>query len=184
MWAAKNKIDLIIEVWEKLDCESVGAAELEAIETAVETQYGRSAVDSPMIVARLLADEGAVLRHSEIMDLFVRRVSGDPYEAAFRNLIRFDDLARTLSSIRRLNNLREQYRRNGDQKGLRLIRDAVVEARNELSASDQPQNDEIAGWLKIWLETPDLFETWISLRMSSPDFVSRFGEMAKKDGEE
>jgi len=33
MWLSRNKNDLIIEVWEKLDCENVGAAEIEAIET-------------------------------------------------------------------------------------------------------------------------------------------------------
>lgn len=35
MWNSRTKIDLIIEVWEKLDCESVGAREIEAIETVV-----------------------------------------------------------------------------------------------------------------------------------------------------
>ena len=32
MWKSRNKTELIIEVWEKLDCEDVGAAEIEAIE--------------------------------------------------------------------------------------------------------------------------------------------------------
>ncbi|HKX84510.1 MAG TPA: hypothetical protein VJL58_09850 [Pyrinomonadaceae bacterium] len=64
MWNSRNKTDLIFEVWEKLDCESVGAAEIEAIETVVREEYGDSAVDSPMILARMLADEGAILRHS------------------------------------------------------------------------------------------------------------------------
>ena len=35
MWQAKNKRDLMIEVWEKLDCESVGSTEVEAIEEVV-----------------------------------------------------------------------------------------------------------------------------------------------------
>ena len=59
MWQSRTKNDLIIEVWEKLDCENVGAAEIEAIEVVVKEQYGEAAVDSPMIIARLLADEGA-----------------------------------------------------------------------------------------------------------------------------
>ena len=40
MWQSKTKNDLIIEVWEKLDCESVGAIEIEAIETVVREKYG------------------------------------------------------------------------------------------------------------------------------------------------
>ena len=31
MYDARNKTDLIIEVWERLDCESVGRKEIEAI---------------------------------------------------------------------------------------------------------------------------------------------------------
>ena len=65
MWLSRTKNDLLIEVWEKLDCESIGASEIEAIETVVRDQYGEAAVESPMVIARLLADEGAELRHSE-----------------------------------------------------------------------------------------------------------------------
>ena len=35
MWEAKNKRDLMIEVWEKLDCESVGADEIRSVEEVV-----------------------------------------------------------------------------------------------------------------------------------------------------
>ena len=70
----------MIEVWERLDCESVGAEEIIAIEKSVLDRFGKSAVDSPMVIARLLADEGAVLRHSEIMELYVERNSDRPYE--------------------------------------------------------------------------------------------------------
>ena len=37
MFESRNKLDLIIEVWEKLDCESVGAKEMIAIRNAVTT---------------------------------------------------------------------------------------------------------------------------------------------------
>ena len=60
MLQSRTKTDLIIEVWEKLDCESVGAAEISAIETVVLERFGDGAVESPMIIARILADEGAV----------------------------------------------------------------------------------------------------------------------------
>ena len=59
MFEARNKTDLVIEVWEKLDCESVGAKEILAIEEVVLDRFGRSAVESPMVIARILADEGA-----------------------------------------------------------------------------------------------------------------------------
>src|SRR3954454_19540783 len=86
MWLSRTKNDLIIEVWEKLDCESIGASEIEAIETVVKDQYGESAVESPMVIARLLADEGAELRHSELMALYVKRATDRPYDVAFIDL--------------------------------------------------------------------------------------------------
>src|SRR5258708_30522178 len=105
MWQARTKNDFIIGVWEKLDCENVGAAEIEAVETVVADHYGRSAVDSPMVIARLLADEGAELRHSEIMKLYVERASDQPYDAALRNVLKIDDLKSATTSIKNLENL-------------------------------------------------------------------------------
>src|SRR5688572_1265018 len=119
MFNARNKDDLMIEVWEKLDCESVGADEIIAIENAVLERFGRAAVGSPMVIARLLADEGAVLRHSEIMDLYIERNSDRPYEAAFRNALNIGDLAEAAASLRRLENLRRKYAADKDKEGLR-----------------------------------------------------------------
>ncbi|MGD9630934.1 MAG: hypothetical protein AB7V18_16975 [Pyrinomonadaceae bacterium] len=175
MWEAKNSRDLMIEVWEKLDCESVGAAEIEAVEAAVHGVYGSSAVESPMRIARLLADEGAELRHSEIMELFVRRFESRPYTAEFRNILRLTSLRSTLTSIRRLENLRRKFAAEGDKEGLRLIRERVIAAKNGLTAT--PLEREIAEWLAVWLQTPEAFEAWVTLRQRTADFQERFSEI-------
>ena len=187
MWNARNKTDLAIEVWEKLDCESVGAVEIEAIETAVGDVFGKSAVDSPMIIARLLADEGAELRHSEIMQLYVRRASErQTFEAALRNVLDTADLKKTLTSIRRLETFRKKYEAKRDQDSLRFMRSLVVdEKEKQLAAAGRQRSDpnermmsrEIAEWLTLWLQSPELFENWLTLRRRSPDFVSKFGEL-------
>ena len=177
MWNAKNKIDLIIEVWEKLDCENVGSPEIEAITEVVRGVYGDSAVDSPMKIARLLADEGAELRHSEIMNLFIEYASDRPYTAEFRNIYRFDTMPRAISSLRALENLRRKFTANGDKEGLRLIRERTIEAKKELvSKSASPEGREIAGWITIWLQTPEVFESWLALRKRSSSFKEAFGE--------
>jgi hypothetical protein len=184
MWNARTKTDLMIEVWEKLDCENVGAAEIEAIEEVVRDQYGEQAVDSPMRIARLLSDEGAALRHSEIMELYLARASDRPYEAAFRNVLDTRDLRGTLSSIKNLEALRRKYVTEGDREGLRLVRETALSAKEqavETSERDQVDpvtkhvNAEIAQWLTIWLQTPDVFENWVDLRQRSPEFTERFG---------
>ncbi len=186
MWQSRNKNDLIIEVWERLDCENVGAAELEAIETVVADVFGASAVDSPMIIARLLADEGAELRHSEVMELFVERSSDRPYDAAFLNILDTADFGTTLRSIRQMENLRRRFVADDDREGQRLLREKVIdEKKRKLSVAqkmNRPPSErlidtEIAEWLALWLLSPEVFENWITLRRRSEDFISKFGEI-------
>lgn len=185
MFESRNKTDLMIEVWEKLDCESIGADEIRAIEQAVLDRFGKAAVDSPMVIARLLADEGAVLRHSEIMKLYVERASDRPYEPAFRNILDIDDLPGAASSLRRLENLRRKYKVDNDKEGLRLVIEKGRQGRTEALrlASDpklQPEKrtkyTEIAEWLTLWMQSPEMFETWIDIRLSSADFRNKFPE--------
>jgi hypothetical protein len=185
MWNASTKTDLIIEVWEKLNCESVGGAEIEAIETVVRSVFGDAAVDSPMTIARLLADEGAELRHSEIMDLYVERASDRPYDAALRNILRLEDVDSTLKTIHVLENLRKKYTSANNKEGLRLLRETAIRGKNlafetagreNVDAPTRYLYQEIASWLTVWLQTPDMFETWVSLRQRSGEFIDKFGK--------
>jgi len=187
MWNARTKIDLVIEVWEKLDCESVGAREIEAIEEAVRGEFGESAIDLPMKLARILADEGAELRHAEILELDVRSRLESPYDAMLRNILKFSDFRETLASIRRLENLRRKFARENDREGLRLVRETALKgksraqmiSKNEKVAPEKrAEKAEIAEWFTIWLQSPEIFENWIVLRQSSKDFLERFGKGA------
>lgn len=184
-WDARTKDELIIEVWEKLDCENVGRSEIEAIETAVAAHFGQAAVESPMLVARLLADEGAELRHSEIMELYVERASDRPYDAALRNVLRLGDLRSALSTIRDLENLRKKYRSDGEKNGLRELRETALRGKrevNEIAASPKSNGLErqialeIAQWISLWLQTPGLFESWVAIRQTTTEFQNLFGE--------
>lgn len=190
MWGSRTKQDLVIEVWEKLDCENVGAAEIEAVEIAVEAQFGKAAVDSPMLIARLLADEGAELRHSEIMDLYLRRAGDRPYDAALRNILRIDALSAAQRSINGLENLRRKYMAEDDKDGLRHTRETAIAAKQQLRSriDDIRTNDvdrqiaaEINEWLSHWLQTPQLFADWVEMRQRSREFVERFGKIDSKE---
>jgi hypothetical protein len=194
-WKARTKRDLMIEVWEYLDCESVGAQELEAVTEAVRERFGEGAVESPVIVARLLADEGAELRHAEVLELDARWRTQDPYEAMFRNILRFSTFDEAGASIRRLENLRRQFQKKNDREGLRLVRDAALKgkrraqmiARNaKVAERKRAEKSEMADWFTVWLNQPEIFEDWLFLRRSSEDFRARFGEETEEthEGEE
>jgi len=185
MWKSRTKTDLIIEVWEALDCESIGAEEIEAIREAVRGRFGEGAVESPMTIARMLADEGAELRHSEIMELYVKRQSDSPYDAMFRNILNLSDFKQTLSSIRNLENLRKKFSNENDRQGLRLVRETALKAKSralalaeseKLEQQTRDENAEITEWFTIWMQTPEIFESWVQLRQNSADFKKRFSK--------
>ena len=184
MWKARTKDDLIIEVWEKLDCENIGAAEIEAIETVVGDQFGKGAVDNPMRIARLLADEGADLRHSEIMELYIARASNRPYEAAFRDVVNIGGFKSAHRSLKNLEALRKKYLRDNDKEGLRLVRQAALNGklaavetaeRERVEPATRQINAEVAQWFTVWMQTPEVFDDWVELRQRSRDFIERFG---------
>jgi hypothetical protein len=173
----------MIEVWEALDCESVGAKEIVAVENAVSERFGASAVESPMKIARLLADEGAELRHAEILELDVKRRLESPYDAMFRNILKFSDFRQTAASIRNLENLRQKFVREKDKEGLRLVRETALKGKNRaMMIAKNPKVDEkkreekaeIAEWFTIWLQSPEIFENWIEPRRNSKNFREKF----------
>lgn len=182
METATNKTDLIIEVWERLDCESIGRIEIEAIEAAVRERFGPQAVDPVMAIARLLADEGAQLRHAELMDLHIERDEDRHYDAAFRDLFDLTGLESARSSLRRMENLRKKFTERRDRDGLRLLRQLAIEERDELLGSETSRlrplpfnvRKEIAEWLTIWLGSPEVFEHWIEMRQASADYAAKF----------
>lgn len=186
MWNARTKAELIIEVWEKLDCESVGRSELEAIETAVEAHFGKPAVDSPMVIARLLADEGAHLRHSEVMELYISRISDTPHVPALRTVLRLGDLRSARSTIRDLENLRSKFNADRDKEGLRQLRETALRGKSEVNevaksvkteALDRQIAIEISQWLSLWLQTPELFDSWVAIRQNTAVFRETFGQI-------
>jgi hypothetical protein len=184
-WKSKTKRDLMIEVWEYLDCESVGEVEIRQISEVVKERFGEGAVEMPAVIARLLADEGAELRHAEVLRLDVEVRQIDPYQAMFRNVLKFADFKDARASIRRLDNLRKNFERKKDGEGLRLVREKVQKGRDRaLMIARNPAVEErkrfekleIAEWFSVWLRQPEIFEDWVELRQRSKEFRGKFGQ--------
>lgn len=175
----------MIEVWESLDCESVGAKELIAINEEVKKRFGEGAVESPVAIARLLADEGAELRHAEVLDLNVQWLTRDPNDALFRNVLKFADFKQAENSIKTLDSLRKKFLSDNDKKGLlRVIETAkkgkqraeMISRKLNVDEQKRAEKKEIAEWFTIWLKQPDLFQNWLAVRKRSKDFKENFSE--------
>ena len=181
--------EFIVKLWLELGRPPVDALILEN----VQRQLAKSSEDpaiSPAEVARLLADEGAELRHPEIIESDVR----------WRELLvnsRMDKFAAVepLSSGARLNiqdagvliskmeKLRQEFERDTDNTQLQELRTLAAEARQRAEALGRNRKldetvrsvqAEVAEWLKVWLQTPALFENWLELRRRSEEFRSKF----------
>ncbi len=193
-WKSRTKLDLMIEVWEKLDCESVGARELEAVAEAVRGRFGEGAVESPARIARLLADEGAELRHSEVLEADARWRTDDPHDALFRNILKFSTFDEAAASIKRLDNLRREFKRRGDKDGLRRVQDTILKGRRRaemisrnanVNERKRAEKAEIAEWFAVWLRQPEIFEDWLHLRRRAPEFRAKFDqELGDEKGKE
>lgn len=184
-WNSRTKRDLIIEVWEYLDCESVGALELEQIQQALGEKFGAGASASPASIARVVADEGAVLRHPEVFEWDVKWREENLKQGAFANGLDFSDLTSAFESVVKLEEKRLQHQSENKAASLKKLRDAVSAARKNLllragsriiDGDSRQQLKEISEWLTIWLQSPELFSDWLDLRRRSPEFRAKFPE--------
>ena len=183
-WRARTKQDLIIEVWEALDCESVGARELNQIQEVIRQKFGAGGSDSPAAIARTLADEGAVLRHPEVLSLDTEWREGELLALIPPDELNFSSLGEASVSIKKLDTLRRKFEQNSEQPQLMRLRNMVLKFKQEalgtvqskiVEKQKQKEAREIADWLTVWLQSPDIFEEWLILRQRSPEFAREFG---------
>ena len=180
-----TKRELIVEVWELLDCESVGAEELARIQESIRDRFGAGAVDSPAAIARLLADEGAVLRHPEVIDYDAEWREQGFLKSLLPGAANFDGLEEAAAAITGLDERRQELEAESRQMDLIRLREAVQEIREDrvlvarskvVTEQARLEASEIAEWLSVWLNSPDLFADWLDLRRRSVDFLERFGQ--------
>lgn len=167
----------------------VGEQQLQEFQSAICESFGEGAVESPATIARLLADEGAELRHPEVIEFDARwrqaQIKTNPKR--FRGLkveaVKPLRLRQAENLIKRLERLRERSERSGDKADWQRARDKAIKARQiaESRAKDRTldqmirtEQAEIAEWLGVWLQTPKLFAEWLDLRRRSAEFKKKF----------
>jgi hypothetical protein len=180
----------VVDVWRSLGEPTVGEDELRQIQKAMDREFVSGvAVISPATIARILVDEGAELRHPEIIEFDARwREAMLENEAKGLDSISSLTTAKALSLkqaeslIKRLEKLRQRFDRTGNEQS-RQLRSLVIEGRQaallraksrSLGEAERFAQAEIGEWLRIWLQTPTLFEQWLELRKSSTDFQKNF----------
>jgi len=180
---AENLGDRVVSAWRALKTTSVGAEELLKIQRAVGETV------SPANIARELAAAGAELRHPEVIECDADWREKQISERRKRigrlaGLRKLDGLKlnQAEAEIAELEQLRQSDEHSGVWAELRTFaidarQGALSRARDSSSSSfDREVQAEIAEWLRVWLETPNLFREWLELRKMSEGFLRQFGD--------
>ena len=163
------KKQVIIELWRETGKQSAGAPELELIQQGLSARLG--AAESPASIARMLADQGVLLRHPEIMDadLRWRQVNAlfSPEE------LNFGTIEAASALIEKIELLRREF--EGEDGKLEQLRRSVMRMKSELELMrNRPLAQELAQWLTVWLQNPAIFGEWLDLRRATAEFKERF----------
>jgi len=133
----------------------------------------------------MLADEGALLRHPEVLDCDTRWRQQLSLESLFPEQPSFSTLAEAADTIEKFDAVRKEFAELSDEVGLVRLRELALKFKRELqlltrskTANEEKRLDaqEMVQWLNIWLQNADIFAEWLSLRRRSPEFISRYGQ--------
>jgi hypothetical protein len=175
---AETKRELIVAHWNRLRQPGVGAAELKAIQEKLAKHHANDS-ESPTAIARVLADEGAELRHPEVIE-FDAQWREQRIKLQMREFDSLEPLTfeRAELFIKRCERARKCY-----DVDITQVRNSAIDARNKaqllagrksLSEAKRAEQLEIAEWLGVWIKTPVLFADWLELRRRSEEFRRKF----------
>jgi hypothetical protein len=102
-----------------------------------------------------------------------------PYLDDLRGILVFRSFAEAEICIGRLEDLRRRYVVAEDRVGVALCRRIALTGRRrcemisrnpQVAPMNRRRKSEIAVWFRVWLETPELFGDWLSLRRNTQEY--------------
>ena len=161
---------MIVEVWEQIGRDVVGAGELSLIQDALVQRFGSGS--SPASIARVLADRGARLGHPEILQADSRWRERQhlftPDDLAFDTIDAANAFIEKLQQLEQTQSLRQSVQQIKQELDLLATVPHIPENRRAVAR-------ECAQWLTVWLQNPQIFTEWLELRRSTAEFQELFG---------
>ena len=181
----QSRHETIVTAWRALGRTSAGAEEL----ISMQKVLGDETI-SPAGIASVLAQEGVELRHPEVIncDARWRAAQFENRAKRFASVSRLQTgiplkLTEAETAIAQLEKLRKRFVAARDEMALDEVKSLAIDARQtaikRANDSSLPTDlravpAEVAEWLHVWLETPNLFEQWLELRKASSTFNAKF----------
>lgn len=180
MGKRESKKQIILDCWRASGAGRAGAQEIRAIQADLRRRLAPTSGMSRSYIASVLREAGAEVEYE---DRYVDPAMDEPYAARLKGLLRFGDLRSAEDSIRKLGTLHDEFRATRDRVGMSLVRRILLKGKERaqslagnprVSEEKRREKKEIAGWFRVWLETPDLFLDWLELRKQSEEFGRLF----------
>lgn len=171
---------MVLEIYDREAMGEVTEQEIAIINRGLIEEYGAGGVLSPAEIASILIDEDLPVRFD---DVFNMSAPDDRYQELFSPGIDLATLSSAEASLREIHVRFTDLHREGDRRGTDYARELVIQARKSAlqnanseshGARRRDELSEMAEWLAIWLQTPDLFELWLDLRKGTAEFRHRF----------
>lgn len=176
----KTKKALILQTAREIAVANWTPAEIDQLRRRLLAEHGEAGKTSSDYIADVLKSSGLKVSLSQLEE------AEEQYEEEFEDLLHFKSLEDAEVSIMRLDELMRKFSAQGERAAAERVlnvarlgkRRAEMIARNhKVEPHKRAEKEEIAGWFRIWLETPDAFFDWLDVRKQSPEFQAKFPQM-------
>ena len=173
----KTKKLLILETAREIAATKWTPAEIDQLRRRLVAEHGETGKTGSDYIADVLKSAGWKVVLTQ------REEAEEEYEEEFEDLLHFKTLEDAEVSLTRLDELMRQFQTHGEPAAVERVLDvarlgkrrAEMIARNrKVEAQKRAEKEEIAGWFRIWLETPDAFFDWLDVRKKSPEYQKKF----------
>ena len=173
----KTKKFMILEAASRIGVQKWTPAEIDQLRRRLIAEHGEAGKTGSDYIADVLESAGLKL------ELTLQEEAEDQYEEEFADLLHFKTLEDAEVSLMRLDELMRKFRVQGESAAVERVlnvarlgkRRAEMISRNQkVEAPKRAEKEEIAGWFRIWLETPDAFFDWLDIRKQSAEYRNKF----------
>jgi len=173
----KTKKTLILETAREINTQKWTPAEIDQLRRRLLAEHGEAGKTGSDYIADVLKDAG----HKVLLNL--QEEAEEQYEEEFEDLLHFKTLGDAEVSIMRLDELMRKFREHDEHAAVERVlgvarlgkrRAEMIARSHKVEPLKRAEKEEIAGWFRIWLETPDAFFDWLDMRKQSPEFKAKF----------
>jgi hypothetical protein len=173
----KTKKALILETAREIKVQQWTPAEIDQLRRRLLAEHGEAGKAASDYIADVLQDAGQKVMLNQ------QEEAEEQYEEEFEDLLHFKTLEDAEVSIMRLDELMHNFRSKGENAAVERVlnvarlgkrRAEMISRNHKVEAHKRAEKEEIAGWFRIWLETPDAFFDWLEVRKQARDFKEKF----------